>query len=491
MLEQVKIRKRLEYEQKIRALETELDSWSSRSQPDAAFEKHHTQIRAVQAHLKGWHGSIRKKLADYEQNDADTYLSKCANAEKLILSEHRIWDYFRSKLIQRNEELFNPYLRAADEFAWSCYQPIQKIVHLDPADSKRKEPPLVFFNGGASPFSVSRERSFQAELVAGENIPFNSQADLMKLPIPVVGVPWDQISFLPEALVIGHEVGHLVEDDFLKDQDGESTRLKQLLAEALSARDALSRSEAWQSWLGEIFADLYGCLATGTAYAGALIDFLAKGSSQISNERKSPPDWKRYPTDFLRVRIVLKTLEVMREVMKFDSPVSAEKFADELNRYKNHWGLYASKMPAEFTDDIEVIVPRLLKGAHDNLKGASIIEAFCFSGKQSMKALELVEAISKYEPERIIDGKVIPPTKAQIKSTDIRELFAAARLAYERYPDEYTEKGYGTVILKHIEASVIKKGVRADEPQLSKPQLRKRMDSYEQAGAAMAENLEL
>jgi hypothetical protein len=46
-------------------------------------------------------------------------------------------------------------------------------------------------------------------------------------------------------------------------------------------------------------------------------------------------------------------------------------------------------------------------------------------------------------------------------------------------------------MLEHIEASVIKKGVRADEPQLSKTQLRKRMDSYEQAGAAMAENLEL
>ena len=491
MLEQVKIRKKLEYEQKIKALENELESWSARSKSDAVFEKHHTQIRAVQAHLKGWHASIRKKLTDYEKTDADTYLSKCANAEKLILSEHRIWDYFRSKLIQRNERSFNLYLKAADEFAWSCYKPIQEIVHPDLTDSHRKEPPLVFFNGGVSPFSISRERSFQVELVAGENIPFNSQSDLMKLPIPVVGVPWDQISFLPEASVIGHEVGHLIEDDFLRDQDGESARLKQLLDEALSARDAQSRRDAWQSWLGEIFADLYGCLATGTAYAGTLIDFLAKGSSQISKEQKNAPDWKRYPTDFLRVRIVLKALEVMRGVMKFETGADADRFEKEINGYKAHWNLYTSNMPADFTDDIEVIVPTLLKGPHDNLKGASIVEAFCFSSTQSKKAFETVEEIIKFEPQRIVDEKIIPGTKAQIKSTDMRELFAAARIAYERYPNEYTEKDYGIIILNHIEERVIKKGVRAGEPQLSAGQLRKRMDSYEQAGAAMVENFDL
>lgn len=487
MLEQLKIRKQLEYEQKIKALEKELESWSKRSESNAVFEKHNTQVRAIQAHLKGWHAAIRKKLSEYEKRDADAYLSVCANAEKLILSEHRIWDYFRSKLIQRNEENFNRYLQAADEFAWSCYKPIQELVYPGLTDSNRKEPPLVFFNGGASPFSVSRERTFQAELVAGQNIPINSQENLMKLPIPVVGVPWDQISFLPEALVIGHEVGHLIEDDFLRDKDGESTRLKQLLDEALSAPDALPRREAWQSWLGEIFADLYGCLAVGTAFAGTLIDFLAKGESQISTEQKNAPDWKRYPTDFLRVRIVLKALEVMKEVMKFETDAAAKTFEDEINSYKNYWK--NSGMPTAFTDDIELIVPNLLKGAHDNLKGKSIIEAFCFSAKQSGKAFETVKEIRKYEPERIEDNKVIPGTKAAISSTDIRELFAAARLAYEKYSDEYVNKDYGKVILGHIEEKVIKKGVRSGEIKLSKEQLQNKMNSNEKAGAAMVEEL--
>src|SRR5829696_1603900 len=297
MIERQVARKMIELELKLASLAEELQSWCDRSAKDKIFEKHNTQIRALQAHLNGWRASIKKRLEKYNNQAPDLYLTNCANAEKIILSEHRIWDYFRSRLIQREEDSFLPYLRAADEFAWHCYQPILEIVYPDVISSPAKQPPLVFFNGGISPFSLSRGKSFQPEQVAGEVLNINPDEYITKLPIPVVGVPWNQVSHLPAVLVLGHEVGHIVEDDF-----GLETELKLMLKNALEQRKAdETRTKAWNEWLGEIFADLYGCLAAGPAFAGALIDFIAKGKQTICSEAKIAPDWGRYPTDFLRV----------------------------------------------------------------------------------------------------------------------------------------------------------------------------------------------
>ena len=210
-LEELKSRKQIELIEKNESLKMEIEEWKNASQRSQAFEKHNSQIRAIQEYLNGWNGKVEEKLNEYNNEpDAQTFLGSCANAERLILSEHRIWDYFRSKFIQRKDDVFNLYLRAADEFAWACYEPLQKAVYPKPNDNRRKEPPLVFFNGGFSPFSLARSRSFQPESVAGEPLQIDPKIFASKLPIPVVGIPWQQISHLPDALVIGHEVGHIV-----------------------------------------------------------------------------------------------------------------------------------------------------------------------------------------------------------------------------------------------------------------------------------------
>lgn len=483
MINEVASRKKIELEQKVKALEDEFEAWLEKSESNEKFEKHHTQIRVLQAHLQGWHSRIRAETNSYkETEDPDDFLSRCANAEKLILSEHRIWDYFRSKFIQRNEELFDFYLKAADEFAWACYQPIQKAVYPDIAHSKRKEPPLVFFNGGISPFSISRDRTFQFETVAGENLIIDPKDIINKLPIPVVGIPWHQINYLPQALVIGHEVGHIIEDDF-----GLTDRLKELLDEAideikaqLRKNEALEdenhikeaeakadmRKDAWHSWLGEIFADLYGCLTAGAAFAGTLIDFLIKESDKISEQEKTGPDWGRYPTNFLRIKIVLKALEVMN-------------FADEIKDYVALWENYSSKMPAEFVEDIKVIVPKLLEGTHPVLNGKSVKEIFCFSREQQQSVNTTVTQLNEIKPNRT----------PVISSTQILVLFAVLRTAFEKTPAEYVAKEYDKIILNHIGANVIKPGVRSGEPKLSERQLKDKAISQEKSGEELAEQI--
>lgn len=458
MIEQLAARKKQELEQKVGALENELDLWYAKSEARGDFEKHHTQIRAIRAQMQGWNEQVREKLEEYSgEPDADAFLRSCPNAERLILSQHRIWEYFRGKFIQRNEDSFKLYLEAADEFAWACYRPIQQLVYPDLDSAGRKEPPLVFFNGGASPFSLSRDRSFQPELVAGETLNIDPEELVSKLPIPIVGVPWQQISHLPEALVIGHEVGHLIEDDFQL-----TAGLQALLDEALAAGDD-SRKTAWHSWLGEIFADLFGCLAAGPAFAGTLIDFLAKDRARVSTEEKTAADWGRYPTDYLRIKIVLKALENMG-------------FAAEARGYADLWAAYSSKMDAGFETDIERIVPKLLDGAHPRL-GKSVKAAFCFSDAQQKKVAAVAAEIYKIKP-----GKAV-----NIPSTDIRVLFAALRTAFENRALDYRENKYGEVVLRHIKAKVVTPGVRSGEAKPSKDQLARKIEKYKQAGQDLFE----
>lgn len=447
-------RKRIELEQKVTALENELKNWFEKSEAGGRFEKHHTQIRAVHALLQPWHEEVREKLNQYNaQEDADVFLGKCANAEKLILSEHRIWDFFRGKFIQRDEDTFNLFLKVADEFAWACYKPVQECVYPDATNARRKEPPLVFFNGGASPFSLSRDRSFQPETVAGETIDLDSET-VGKLPIPVVGVPWHQINYLPEALVIGHEVGHIVEDDF-----GLTGELKKHLDEALDKANATTeRRAAWHSWLGEIFADLYGCLAGGAAFAGTLIDFLIKETESISEEEKTG-NWGRYPTDYLRVKIVLRAMDVL-------------KFTDETENYKTLWESYVSKMPDAFSDDIEFIVPALLEGKHQTLRNQSISKVFNFSKNQQAAVERTVAALEKTNAINYVEM----PTR------DVRVLLAALRTAFEKSPDRYVSDNYGQTVLEHIAAKVLQPGTRSGETKLSGKQLENKEKAYKQAG---------
>ena len=83
-----------------------------------------------------------------------------------------------------------------------------------------------------------------------------SRALAQRLPVPVVGVPWFQLYHLPDALVIGHEVGHLVERD-----TGLTATIQELVERAVTeARMDPGCVAAWRGWAAEAFADVYGTL---------------------------------------------------------------------------------------------------------------------------------------------------------------------------------------------------------------------------------------
>lgn len=443
-------RKRIELDRKFDSLESEFKHWLDQSAAGGRFEKHHSQIRAVQAVLHQLQMKTRQELKTAAQSG--TILSTAQQAEAMILAIFRMWEYFRAKFAQRNEDRFHRYLSAADELAWACYQPAQRAAHK-PA---RREPPLVFLNGGASPFAISRNREFEAEVVPEEELTRDEYlAVLRSLPIPVVGVPYFQLSHLPDALVLGHEIGHTVEDDF-----GLTERLKEILQTALDKGVPDERHDAWHAWIGELFADLYGGLASGPAFVGALIDFLARDPKAVCGETRSSASWDIYPTDFLRV---LFNLEALRE-----------DFDEERQRMESDWRKsYDHHQLTEFEPDLKVIVPALLDGQFPELGNQRLREVLRFTKQQQKDAKLAVRQLRE---------------KEDLASADLRVLLAASRLAYEEDPAAYGSKDLPAALLAHIE-TVIKPGTRAGEAAPEEEELAARAAQYEASGDRLFEKL--
>jgi hypothetical protein len=268
-------RKLIELEQKLSSLDKEFCDWRTQSEARQLLEKHYTQIRRITTEMAGYCGAINQLLGELRKYPGRV-LAEYADVEGHIVEVHCIWDFFRGKFLQRCAPYYQGFLYPADEFAWACYEPARRrAVDGGVPVEKVKEPPLVYFHLGANLLATGRNRSYAEGIVRGE-LPKKQFIKVVKpLPIPLIGVPWFQIQHLPETLVIGHEVGHHVQMDF-----GLFDQLRALLGAALHGVAPESRQRQWRRWLGEIFADVYGNLAAGAAFVGALLDFLSGEARQ-------------------------------------------------------------------------------------------------------------------------------------------------------------------------------------------------------------------
>lgn len=442
-------RKIFELQHKLAGLAAEFQSWRDESEAQKPLEKHHTQIRRITVQLGGLQAVIRQELQAVTGSEGQI-LTACREIEQMILELHRIWEFFRSKLALRSVPWFKNYLIAADELAWFCYHAAQQKT--PPAHIPReaiKEPPLVFFNGGSSPFTHSRNWAYRAEDVADEGLQTPEFIQVLKaLPIPVIGIPWFQIQHLPEALIIAHEVGHNVEDDLKL-----TGRLKALLETALAAEQIPpGRQEAWKSWLGEIFADINGCLALGPAFVGTLMDFLATDQSIVKQDKRIPPNWGLYPPDYLRILLNIETL-------------SQQQFPTESQAMKTEWTVsYSSHAMPEFEPDIPVIVKALLQGPYPELGGAALTDVNSFSAADQQQALKAAnQALANYA----------------LQSEKVHILMAGARLAFEKDPEKYhTQKVAKRIIERVLAAQQI--GVRAEDRR-RRPRELQALDTYDNA----------
>jgi hypothetical protein len=371
-------RKAVEIKTKLANLESESKLWRDRTGPGSKFPQHKSQIDEAWRILD----ALRKKAEDKQ---AELGVHKTS---MLVLATHRLWEFFRSKFSQRLADEYRTYLAWADQLAWNCYKPVRAF--------SVKAPPLVYLNGGFSPFVTRRGSPYFGEIVASETFTDEDViAAQRKLPFPIIGVPYYQVRHYAEMPSIAHEVGHVVEDDL-----DLNTELNQLFNDTLKADHP--RLNLWMGWRRELFADVWGCLGTGPAFASALADF------KYGQEEESPipVEGTKYPPPWLRLAFAKAVLE--SKSLNFNVGAILQPFQEVFKQAGGAGG---------FLDDANSL--------------ATAVLTHTFSNRWTLPKLLKFSAEQQKRADSEAKGVLATPPRAITNELDIRVITAAYRLAYD------------------------------------------------------------
>ena len=448
MIRAIPERRLAELRAKLGSLRAELDSWSDLTDRRPELKRHHSQIRLLDATLTALIAPVSEAINS--KNAAAVVLERATDWENDLLGAHSIWEVFRSKYVLRQNDTFRDYLAACDDLAWACYSPALKRF----APKAVKEPPLVFLSATWSPFAQSRDTNFLNEIRRTTHDIDALRADafqkvLRKLPIPLVSLPWYQAFHLPGAIIIAHEVGHLVEADF---------ELHDELVTALG-KAPLAFGDAWNSWAAEVFADVYGCLAMGPAFAGALIDLLVTGVTEVKQERSLSGS---HPPRALRVELLLEALEI-------------SGYAADATRLRASWqGTYSAKSAmSDVAADCKEVAKAVVNGPY---RGAKLSDVVSLPASNTLAQL------------RIYSGQGQTDDLHAHGNVDPRYLFTAAQMLHENPVPQQKPEAF-----KLLVAEALRRGTdqyrSQGEPVATRAELDVQLAQREAQAAAGAEDL--
>lgn len=372
-------RKAVEIDLKLASLAAESELWKKQTGPGSKFPQHTSQIAEVWRVLDHLRAKAEEKKAELGVHQTSM----------LVLSTYRLWEFFRSKFAQRLVEEYGRYLAWADQLAWNCYSPVREYT--------AKAPPLVYLNGGFSPFVAKRGSAYAGEIIPYENFSDEEVIAAQKeLPFPIIGVPYYQVKHYAEMPSIAHEVGHVVEDDLQL-----TAELKRLFEDTLKSDHP--RLPFWSGWRRELFADTWGCLGTGPAFVSALADF--KFGQRA--ESPVPVEGTKYPPPWLRIAFSQAILE--SDPLRFNVSATLQPFQAVFPHPDN---------AQPFLADAHSLAAALLTHKFDTVR--KLPSLFCFSAGQQERA------------KRSGEGVFETPPRAIVNEPDIRVIAAAYRLAYDR-----------------------------------------------------------
>jgi hypothetical protein len=402
----LKTLKQWELRRKHESITAELKIWEEQTAAGTKLAKHYRQVRALVAQMTGMINLAQQEVDALAQSPtADAFFSQLDRAGYLILEIHRIWQYFRQKLYVRQGPPLSDVLEALDEFVWDCYNWVV-------AQSERKEPPLVFFNGDVSPEAMYRRKRLVPEPSKDDRRGrYGDELDgklLSKIVIPIISLPWHQTNFLPEALLLAHETGHLVEDEL---QLG--PQIDQNLRNAGIDAGRLERD--WLPWRAEVFADMYGVLCVGPAFVGILTLLVARDPQSVF----APVNG--YPSHHLRILLAICALEDLG-------------FASDAKSLKAAW-VDTYTEPAGFVqhahiDDLQKVVKAIL---------GQPLAGLTKPGKKplSLKQLGSVRWTMQHQiyARDVADRLLRANEGLRLGSTNPRILLAAGLLAFQQQPE--------------------------------------------------------
>jgi hypothetical protein len=406
---------------KLASLSAELSAWAVIVEKKE-FALHTSQIALVCGGLEAMRGIIAKEIDEAAANGLLS-LKKIEGFERKILAALQIWESYRTKFALRIEPSMRDVLALMDELAWEAYRPARNraIASKAVAATEVREPPLVFPSASWSPFARSRERAYELDEMTGNLIDIGElQPFLDAMPVPVIGIPWYQLQHFPDAVFIGHEVGHLVEEDL---------HLEEALRKAiLLALDKVpeERSTAWsRRWRSEVFADIYGVLVSGPAYAEVLLDVISADAQSIESERQ-PVDnrWSAYPTRTLRALVACETVRQLSAKGK-----NARLFVDAADALQTAWvAAYPKHSMPEYEGDVPKVVSGLLR---------TPLAAFATERAREGAPLTDVIAFDSGMETAARDDAVEANKRQAVRAENIRTLFAGVALAFLRGPDRF------------------------------------------------------
>ncbi len=411
--------------QRLAALNAELKFWQDQTAGSNDFKRHSSQVGAFTTIITTLRAAIEPSRESPVQDPSDA-----RERSRVVLALFRIWQFLRGKLAQRSDSSFRQFLWLADEYARLCYKPIY--------DQGMKEPPLVFLNGGYSPFTLTRQEGFEAEAVPRELLSSQRLLDAMaSLPFPVIGVPWYQIQSLADLPVIGHEVGHSVEADLQLE-----TPIRNAIEGAVHDE---ARQAKWISWASEIFADVYGCLGCGAAFASSLASFLSTERADAGGDS--------YPPPALRFQLNLAVLRALRDA------IGANALAA---RWASVYELESAWLP--YRNDIPEVVEAILNNV--------------YAAGRPVRSLIPFDQDSKQVP--VLVNKAMSLRQIN-RGMPLRALIAAYRLAYDQLVQAKSSDKIGSDLpkLKRLENAMMESltpDVRSGEVPRTGQQLRKQAE---------------
>jgi hypothetical protein len=374
-------RRQRDLDAQIGALADEFVHWKAISELTKPYEKHNSQIRALEQQMLDL-ARVVKEQWEQARLTGNPYPGMRA-AYLNVLALQTVWDYFRSKLLLRSDSWFGPFVKAADAYAWACYDPVRRS-RVKATGVNRREPPLTALDAEVSPWALSRDRTYS---VQGDRTG-RTELELFarvrdKLPVPVLGLPWHNVVRLPFLAVLAHECGHLVEADF-----GLEERVNTGIRNAVKDE---GRREGWLSWRAEVFADLFGCWVAGPSWVWTLIELMPDYPTQVAaQERSHAIGWGKYPTATLRVLLNVTALRTL-------------KFGPDASDIWDQWSrTFPSHKMTTFEDDAKAIPREVFEAVAlpKTLKYSSVVQQERFATERAKQYdLDLAQT---YDPRALV-----------------------------------------------------------------------------------------
>ena len=386
-----------ELRRRVNALPNEVAGWRARSSQQLDLNAHFSQLGALEGLMSGYVERQQSLLNDLKLlENVEQFLAKAYELSNVIIKSQGVWDYFRDMLELRFSPTFKEPLSIADTVAWNSYIPVLENAADEGiiSRSKIREPPLTYLTAALSPATFVRAaRTFES---------VDPMQGTVRLPIPVIEMPWDHMENLWEFASIPHEVGHDLEADL------QLRPLLKLNLDTVLGVSAPQRLETWKTWVGEVFADLVGLQLAGPALTETLFQLLLWPTKMVTTLNQTVV----HPTPYLRILMHAAYIETLAP----GTPALAEHAKQIKDKLISIYG----EQPhfSDYVNDFPLVFQALMDTSMLSLKNKTVRELIPYTSDDDERIRDAARYLASGEDA---------PAAMSIKP---RHCISAARLAF-------------------------------------------------------------